>query len=233
MTLKTVKLAAAGFLDGLPKRGSKRGGAFRDPGWEERLMALARATGLGAQFGGRWLAHEARFVRLPRHAGSCPIGIGVSCNADRGLRGKITAEGVFLEEVERRPARFLEGAAAAGPAGAVAVDLERPMAEILAALRALPVGTLVKLSGPLVVSRDIAHARLARVLRETGDLPDYLKRHPVYYAGPAKTPRGLASGSFGPTTAQRMDGYLGDFLKAGARSSRSARATAPPPRPRP
>jgi fumarate hydratase class I len=232
MTLKTVKLASAGFLDGLPKRGSKRGGAFRDRGWEERLMALARATGLGAQFGGRWLAHETRFVRLPRHAGSCPIGIGVSCNADRGLRGKITADGVFLEEVERRPARFLEGAPEAGPAAAVAVDLERPMAEVLAALRALPVGTLVKLSGPLVVARDIAHARLARVLRETGDLPGYLKRHPVYYAGPAKTPRGLASGSFGPTTAQRMDGYMDDLLRAGGslvslgKGNRTAPATA-------
>ncbi|MEN6560529.1 MAG: fumarate hydratase [Acidobacteriota bacterium] len=216
MTLKAVKLASAGFLDGLPRRGSKRGAAFRDPGWEERLMALARATGLGAQFGGKWLAHEARFVRLPRHAGSCPIGIGVSCNADRGLRGKITAEGVFLEAVERHPARFLEGARPAGPAAAVAVDIERPIGEILDKLRGLPVGTLVRLNGPLVVARDIAHARLARLLRETGDVPDYFKRHPVYYAGPAKTPRGLASGSFGPTTAQRMDGYLGDFMKAGA-----------------
>jgi len=216
MTLKTVKLASAGFLDGLPKRGSKRGAAFRDLGWEERTMRLARETGLGAQFGGVWLAHEARFVRLPRHAGSCPIGIGVSCNADRGLRGKITAGGVFLEEVERRPSRFLEGAQAAGPAGSVAVDLEKPMEEILAKLRTLPVGALVRLSGPLVVARDIAHARLAKILRETGDVPEYLKRHPVYYAGPAKTPRGLASGSFGPTTAQRMDGYMADLMRAGA-----------------
>ncbi|RPJ02265.1 MAG: fumarate hydratase [Candidatus Aminicenantes bacterium] len=216
MTLKTVKLASAGFLDGLPKRGSKRGAAFRDLGWEERTMRLARETGLGAQFGGVWLAHETRFVRLPRHAGSCPIGIGVSCNADRGLRGKITAGGVFLEEVERRPSRFLEGAQAAGPAGSVAVDLEKPMEEILAKLRTLPVGALVRLSGPLVVARDIAHARLAKILRETGDVPEYLKRHPVYYAGPAKTPRGLASGSFGPTTAQRMDGYMADLMRAGA-----------------
>lgn len=216
MTLKTVKLASAGFLDGLPKRGSKRGAAFRDPGWEERLMTLARATGLGAQFGGVWLAHETHFVRLPRHAGSCPIGIGVSCNADRGLRGKITADGVFLEEVERHPARLLEGAPAAGPASSVAIDLDRPMAGILGDLKKLPVGTLVKLTGPLVVARDIAHARLARILRETGDVPDYFKRHPVYYAGPSKTPRGLPSGSFGPTTAQRMDGYMGDFLKVGA-----------------
>jgi fumarate hydratase class I len=216
LTLKAVKLASAGFLDGLPRRGSKKGGAFRDRGWEERLMGLARGSKLGAQFGGLWLAHDTRFVRLARHAGSCPIGLGVSCNADRGLRGKITAEGVFLEEVERRPARFLEGSRPAGPAASVAVDLDRPMDEIMAQLRGLAVGTLVRLSGPLVVARDIAHARLARLLRETGDLPAYLKRHPVYYAGPAKTPRGLASGSFGPTTAQRMDGYLGDFLKAGA-----------------
>ena len=216
MTLKAVKLASAGFLDGLPKRGDRSGRAFRDLEWEARLMRLARETGFGAQFGGLWLAHGSRFVRLPRHAGSCPIGLGVSCNADRGLRGKITAEGVFLEEVERRPARFLEGARTSGPAKAVAVDLGRPMAEILAALRGLPVGALVRLSGPLVVARDIAHARLAAILRETGDLPDYLKRHPVYYAGPAKTPRGRVSGSFGPTTAQRMDGYLDDFLQAGA-----------------
>jgi fumarate hydratase class I len=216
MTLKTVKLASAGFLDGLPKRGTKGGVAFRDLGWEERVMRLARETGLGAQFGGTWLAHEARFVRLPRHAGSCPIGLGVSCTADRGLRGKITADGVFLEEVERDPARFLKGAEFKGPAEAVALDLARPIRDVLAELKSLPVGTLVKLSGPLVVARDIAHARLARILSETGTLPEYLKRHAVYYAGPAKTPRGLASGSFGPTTAQRMDGYLADFLKAGA-----------------
>ena len=140
----------------------------------------------------------------------------MSCNADRGLRGKVTAEGVFLEEVERRPSRYLEGARTAGPAAAVSVDLGEPMPAILAKLKGLPVGTLVRLSGPLVVARDIAHARLAKIHRETGDLPEYLKRHPVYYAGPAKTPKGMASGSFGPTTAQRMDVYLGDFLKAGA-----------------
>lgn len=215
-TLKAVKLASAGFLDGLPKKGGRRGGAFRDPGWEDRVLRLARDTGLGAQFGGRYLAHEARFVRLPRHAGSCPIGLGVSCNADRGLRGKITAEGVFLEEVERRPSRYLEGARTAGPAAAVSVDLGEPMPAILAKLKGLAVGTMVRLSGPLVVARDIAHARLAKMLRESGGLPEYLKRHPVYYAGPAKTPKGMPSGSFGPTTAQRMDGYLGDFLKAGA-----------------
>jgi fumarate hydratase class I len=140
----------------------------------------------------------------------------VSCNADRGLRGKITADGVFLEEVERRPSRFLEGARPAGPAEAVDIDLSKPVEEVVVKLRTLPVGTLVRLSGPLVVARDIAHARLAKILRETGDVPEYLKRYAVYYAGPAKTPRGMASGSFGPTTAQRMDGYLADFLTAGA-----------------
>ncbi len=216
LTLKTVKLASAGFLDGLPKRGGRSGRAFRDLEWESRVMRIARETGFGAQFGGRWLAHSARFVRLPRHAGSCPVGLGVSCNADRGLRGKITAEGVFLERVERRPARYLQGAATAGPASAVEVDLDKPISEIVGALGRLPVGMLVKLSGPLVVARDIAHARLARILRETGDVPEYFKRHAVYYAGPAKTPRGMASGSFGPTTAQRMDCYLADFLKIGA-----------------
>ncbi|MBN2206569.1 MAG: fumarate hydratase, partial [Candidatus Aminicenantes bacterium] len=216
MTLKAVKLASAGFLDELPKKGGRKGAAFRDPVWEERVMRLARETGLGAQFGGRWLAHEARVIRLPRHGGSCPVGLGVSCNADRGLRGKITAEGVFLEKVERRPARYLDGARPAGPAAAVAVDLDRPMADVLAALRGLTVGTLVRLSGPLIVARDIAHARLAKILRETGDVPDYFKRHPIYYAGPAKTPHGSASGSFGPTTAQRMDGYMDAFLAVGA-----------------
>lgn len=216
MTLKAVKLASAGFLDELPGTGGKKGTAFRDQDWEGRVLRLARETGLGAQFGGRWLAHEARFIRLPRHAGSCPVGLGVSCNADRGLRGKITAEGVFLEKVERRPGRFLEGARPAGPSSATAVDLDRPMDQVLTELRGLPVGTLVRLSGPLIVARDIAHARLASILRETGDLPGYLKRHPVYYAGPAKTPRGYASGSFGPTTAQRMDGYMDAFLAAGA-----------------
>ncbi|MCX6561062.1 MAG: FumA C-terminus/TtdB family hydratase beta subunit [Candidatus Aminicenantes bacterium] len=214
MTLKTVKLATAGYLDGLPRRGSKRGGAFRDRAWEERMLAIARETGLGAQFGGRHLAHETRFIRLPRHAGSCPVAIGVGCNADRNLKAKITAEGVFLEAVERNPARFLTGAEAGAPAG-TPVDLNRPMPEILKALAALPVGTLVRLSGPLVVARDIAHARLKEQLDKAGSVPDYLKKHPVYYAGPAKTPRGYASGSFGPTTAQRMDVYLADLMKAG------------------
>lgn len=216
-TLKTVKLASAGFLDDLPMSARSISGApFRDAEWEQRVMGIARASGLGAQFGGTALAHEARVVRLPRHAGSCPIGIGVSCNADRGVRGRIAAAGVFLEVLERDPARFLEGLPAAAPGAAVRVDLDRPIEEIAAHLAALPVGTRLALSGPLIVARDIAHARLWKMLCETGTVPEYFLRHPVYYAGPARTPRGRASGSFGPTTAQRMDVYLADFLKAGA-----------------
>ncbi len=216
MTVKTVKLATAGYLDGLPRRGSTRGGAFRDPEWEARMMDIARGTGLGVQFGGRHLALDVRFIRLPRHAGSCPVGIGVGCNADRNLKAKITSEGLFLEAVERHPARFLEAAGpAAADASGTAIDLNRPMAEILKALSVLPVGSLVRLSGPLVVARDIAHARFKADLDRTGRVPEYLKKHPVYYAGPAKTPRGYASGSFGPTTAQRMDGYLAGLMKAG------------------
>ncbi len=179
-------------------------------------MEIARATGFGAQFGGTALAHETRFVRLPRHAGSCPVGIGVSCNADRNMLGKITPEGVFLEVLEKNPARFLEGLPEEAGRRAVALDLDRPVEAIARDLAALPAGTLLSLSGPLIVARDIAHARLWKRLLETGDVPEYFKRHAVYYAGPAKTPAGRASGSFGPTTAQRMDGYLEGFLKAGA-----------------
>jgi fumarate hydratase, class I len=214
MTLKTVKLATAGYLDGLPGRGRKSGAAFRDAAWEARMMEAARASGLGAQFGGRHLAHEVRFIRLPRHAGSCPVGIGVGCNADRNLKAKITGKGIFLEAVERNPGRFLKsgGLQVTG----TPLDLNRPLAEIRRTLSAFPVGTLLRLSGPLVVARDIAHARLKKILDQTGDVPAFFKNHPVYYAGPAKTPRGFASGSFGPTTGQRMDGYLAAFMKAGA-----------------
>ncbi|MBN1938932.1 MAG: fumarate hydratase [Candidatus Aminicenantes bacterium] len=216
MTMKTVKLASAGFLDSLPKRGRKSGVAFRDEEWEMRLARIAEKTGLGAQFGGRYLAQEVRFVRLPRHAGSCPVGIGVSCNADRNCRGKITKNGLFLEILDKNPARLLKGISGGERLSGVAVDLDRPIEAVLTDLRALPVGTMVRLSGPLVVARDIAHAWLWSIFKETGRVPDYFKNHPVYYAGPAKTPIGMASGSFGPTTAQRMDGYLPDFMAAGA-----------------
>jgi fumarate hydratase class I len=214
LCLKAVKLASAGALDGLPPRGNRRGDPFRDRGWERRVLDLARETGLGAQFGGKHLAHEVRFLRLPRHAGSCPVGIGVSCNADRHLRGRIAAGGLFLEALERNPARYLKRGL---PERASAkVDLCESMNAIRRSLSAHSVGALLSLSGPLVVARDIAHARLRRRLAETGDLPDYLKRHPVYYAGPARTPEGHVTGSFGPTTARRMDSYLAEFMEAGA-----------------
>jgi len=216
MTLKTVKFAAAGFLDGMPKRGGRTGAPYRDMEWEQRVMDIAAGTGLGAQFGGRYLAHEVRVIRLPRHAGSCPVGIGVSCSADRNCRGKITRDGLFLEDLERHPSRFLKGIRSAKAGPETEIDLNRPISEIVCDLSALPVGALVRLSGPLVVARDIAHARLWRRFCETGRIPDYFKQHPIYYAGPAKTPKGMASGSFGPTTAQRMDGYMPAFMQAGA-----------------
>lgn len=168
MTLKTVKLATTGYLDGLPARGRRGGAAFRDAEWEARTMDIARATGLGAQFGGKYLAHEVRFIRLPRHAGSCPVGIGVGCNADRNLKGKISAEGLFLEAVERNPGRYLSDRCRA--VGSF-LDLNAPMDEIRRRLSAHPVGTLLRLSGPLIVARDIAHARLNKILEETGDAP--------------------------------------------------------------
>ncbi len=230
-TLKTVKLASTGYLDDLPRKGNRRGASFRDRDWEDIILEIARETGLGAQFGGAFLAHEARFIRLPRHGGSCPVGLGVSCNADRNMKAKITAEGVFLEALERNPARFLAREAAAPIRIAVPVDLDRPMDETRAWLGEFPVGTLLDLSGTLIVARDIAHARLRKRLEETGEAPEYFKRYPVYYAGPAKRPRGYASGSFGPTTGQRMDIYLADFMKAGgslvtlAKGNRSSAVT--------
>jgi len=216
MALKTVKLASANYLDTLPTRGNKYGTAFRDLEWEKRVLAIAEETGLGAQFCGKWLAHEARVIRLPRHAASCFIGIGVSCNADRNIKGKITSKGIFLEKLEKNPSRFLKNVKSALPAKPIPVDLNRPMPEILKQLSGKPVGTLVALSGALIVARDIAHARLKKALDDKGTVPDYFKDHPIYYAGPAKTPKGSPSGSFGPTTAARMDSYLPEFMKKGA-----------------
>ncbi len=214
--LKTVKLASTGWLDGLPVQGDDKGVAFRDLEWEAHVLAMAADSGWGAQFGGKHLALDARVIRLPRHAGSCPVGIGLSCSADRNVRGLISRAGVFLERLERDPGRFLPEAPAASSRAPVPIDLTAPMQQILRELSRCPVGTCVLLSGPLVVARDAAHARLARVLESTGKLPEYFKRHPVYYAGPAKTPPGMASGSFGPTTAQRMDAYTAEFMRHGA-----------------
>ncbi len=214
--LQVAKLASARYLDHLPKDGSPGGRAFRDTGWEERILEMTRQFGIGAQFGGKYFCHDVRVVRLTRHAASCPVAIAVSCAADRQVLGRISADGVFLEELEADPARFLpETTDESLSTGTVAVDLDRPMDEIRAALSAHPVRTRVSLTGTLVVARDAAHARIKAAMDAGAAIPDYLRRYPVYYAGPAKTPAGYASGSFGPTTAGRMDGYVEQFQAAG------------------
>jgi fumarate hydratase class I len=213
-TLKTVKLASCRYLDGLPTSGNELGRAFRDPELEEKILRLCNETGIGAQFGGKYFAHDVRVIRLPRHGASCPVGLGVSCSADRQIKAKISADGVFLEQLETNPARFLpEVTDAELPHGVVKIDLRRPMREILAELSRHPVTTRLSLSGPMIVARDIAHARLKEKLDAGGELPAYFRDHPIYYAGPAKKPEGLPSGSFGPTTAGRMDSYV-DLLQS-------------------
>jgi fumarate hydratase class I len=215
--MKAVKLATTGYLDTLPTTGDAYGRAFRDPELERRLLEAAWKTGIGAQFGGKYFALDARVIRLPRHGASCPVGIAVSCSAHRNIRATINRDGVWLEQLEQNPSRFIpdrhrrtrEGN------GTVPVDLNRPMREILAQLSRYPVKTRLALTGPIVVARDIAHAKLKERLDSGGDLPDYFKNHPVYYAGPAKTPAGLPSGSFGPTTAGRMDSYVDLFQSRG------------------
>src|SRR5262245_20054562 len=216
MNLKTVKLASCRYLDALPCEGNQYGQAYRDRGLEEEVLKLTRGLGIGAQFGGKYFCHDVRVVRLPRHGASLPIGIGVSCSADRQILGKITAEGVFLEELEANPARFLPEIDEAALGGdVVPVDLTRPMDEIRRVLSQHPIKTRLSLTGPLIVARDIAHAKLKERLDRGEGLPDYVKDHPIYYAGPAKTPAGYASGSFGPTTAGRMDSYIDQFQAAG------------------
>jgi fumarate hydratase class I len=216
MNLKTVKLASCRYLDSLPTAGNKYGQAYRDRDFEAEVLELTRGLGIGAQFGGKYFCHDVRVIRLPRHGASLPIGIGVSCSADRQILGKITAEGVFLEQLETNPARFLpEVTDEILEAEVVAIDLARPMAEIRRTLSGYPIKTRLSLSGPLIVARDIAHAKLQERLDSGAGLPQYVKDHPIYYAGPAKTPAGYASGSFGPTTAGRMDSYLDPFMAAG------------------
>jgi len=216
-TLKTVKLASCRYLDGLPTSGNEGGRAFRDLEMEQLVMDLARETGIGAQFGGKYFCLDARVIRLPRHGASCPVGIGVSCSADRQIKARITAEGVFLEQLETDPARFLPtDTAVQMPPPAVPINLSRPMDEIRAELSRHPVRTRLSLTGPVVVARDLAHARLKERLDRGESLPQYLKDHIVYYAGPAKTPEGYPSGSFGPTTAGRMDSYVDLFQSHGA-----------------
>jgi len=216
MNLKTVKLASTRYLDGLPTEGSARGHAIRVPELEAEFTQLAAATGIGAQFGGKYFVHDVRVIRLPRHGASCPVGIGVSCSADRQSLGRITAEGVFVEQLETDPAQFLPEVTDGDlHAEVVQVDLNRPMDEIRNQLSQYPIRTRLSLSGPMVVARDIAHAKLKERIERGEGLPQYVKDHPIYYAGPAKTPDGMASGSFGPTTAGRMDSYVDLLMQHG------------------
>ncbi|MGH3227331.1 MAG: fumarate hydratase [Streptosporangiaceae bacterium] len=230
--LKTAKYASAKYLDALPTSGSAAGHGFRDLELEAAVLDITRRIGIGAQFGGKYFCHDVRVVRLPRHGASCPVAIAVSCSADRQALGKITADGVFLEQLETDPAQYLPDVNVADDGEVVAIDLNRPMASIRAELTKLPVRTRVALTGPLVVARDIAHAKIAERLDAGEPMPAYLRDHPVYYAGPAKTPAGYASGSFGPTTAGRMDSYVDRFQAAGgslvmlAKGNRSAAVTA-------
>jgi fumarate hydratase class I len=216
LTLKTVKLASARYLDSLPTSGNEGGRAFRDVALEEKIQTLCNKMGIGAQFGGKYFVHDVRVIRLQRHGASCPVGIGLSCSADRQIVAKINADGVFLEQLEEDPAKYLPDVAGEEVAAEVVkIDLNRPMDEIRAELSKYPVATLLSLTGPMVVARDIAHAKLKERLDSGEDLPQYLKDHMVYYAGPAKTPKGRASGSFGPTTAGRMDSYVDLFQSRG------------------
>ena len=231
-TMKTVKLASTKYLDRLPTTGNEGGRAFRDLDMERQVLQIAEGIGVGAQFGGKYFAHDARVIRLPRHGASCPVGLGVSCSADRQALAKITHEGVFLEQLEENPAQYLPEITDGELDGdAVRVDLNRPMSEILAELSKYPVATRLSLTGTMVVARDIAHAKLKERLDAGEGLPQYLKDHMVYYAGPAKKPEGRASGSFGPTTAGRMDSYVDLFQSHGgsmvmlAKGNRSRQVT--------
>ena len=230
MCLSTVKKASAGYLDELPTSGNEGGRCFRDLEWEEKVLKICRESGVGAQFGGKYLVHDVRVIRAPRHAASCPVGIGVSCSADRNIKAKITPEGIFLEELEKNPARFLP-AEAPSMSPAVDIDLDEGMDKVREILSKYPIKTRLNLKGTLIVARDIAHARIKQMLDEGKPMPEYFKKHPIYYAGPAKTPKGMPSGSFGPTTAGRMDPYVDLFQEHGgslimlAKGNRSQQVT--------
>ncbi|HFK4065866.1 TPA: class I fumarate hydratase FumA [Kluyvera ascorbata] len=214
VTLKTVKLASTRYYDGLPTEGNEHGQAFRDVNLEKELMIEAQNLGLGAQFGGKYFAHDIRVIRLQRHGASCPIGMGVSCSADRNIKAKINRDGIWIEKLEHNPAQYIpEALRQQGEGAAVSINLNQPMSEILAQLSAHPVSTRLSLNGTIIVARDIAHAKLKELLDNGEELPQYVKDHPIYYAGPAKTPEGYASGSLGPTTAGRMDSYV-DLLQS-------------------
>lgn len=230
-TVKTVKLASTGYYDDLPTSGDASGRAFRDLEWEKKTLELSRKSGIGAQFGGKYLAHDIKVIRLPRHAASCPVGLGVSCSADRNIKAKITKEGIFLEQLETNPEKFIPSEDERKAAQPVAVDLDRPMKDVLAELSKYPIKTRLSLSGTLIVARDVAHARIKEMIDSGKPMPDYFKDHPIYYAGPAKTPKGMVTGSFGPTTAGRMDPYVPEFMSKGgsmimlAKGNRSKQVT--------
>ncbi|MBU4538944.1 MAG: fumarate hydratase [Weeksellaceae bacterium] len=212
--LAAVKKASAGYYDHLPTEGNMGGQAFRDLEWEKRVQKICQESSIGAQFGGKYLTHDVRVIRLPRHAASCPVGMGVSCSADRNIKGKITREGIFLEQLETNPKQYLPETAP-HLEEAVSIDLNQPMPEILAELSKYPIKTRLSLNGTLIVARDIAHAKIKELIDSGKPMPEYFKNHPIYYAGPAKTPAGMASGSFGPTTAGRMDVYVDEFQSLG------------------
>ena len=232
MNLKTVKLASAKYYDNLPTSGNELGHAFRDIELEKEVLRAAQESGIGAQFGGKYFAHDVRIIRLPRHGASCPVGLGVSCSADRNIKAKINREGLWIERLDDNPGRLIpEELRQAGEGNAVKIDLNRPMNEILAELTKYPVATRLSLNGTIIVGRDIAHAKIKERLDAGEEMPQYLKDHPIYYAGPAKTPKGMASGSFGPTTAWRMDSYVDLFQSNGgsmvmiAKGNRSQQVT--------
>jgi fumarate hydratase class I len=215
LCMKTVKLASARYLDALPTHGSADGNAFRDLEMEQEILKMTQSLGVGAQFGGKYFCHDVRVIRMPRHGASLPIGLGVSCSADRQVLGKITKDGVYLEELEHNPAQYLPAVEQSLGGEVVKIDLNQPMKDILATLSKHPIKTRVSMSGTMIVARDSAHAKLRERLEKGEPLPDYFKNHPVYYAGPAKTPDGYASGAFGPTTAGRMDSFVDQFQAAG------------------
>ena len=232
VNLKTVKLASAKYYDNLPTSGNEGGQGFRDIELEKEVLLESQKMGLGAQFGGKYFAHDVRIIRLPRHGASCPVGMGVSCSADRNIKAKINKDGIWIEKMETNPARFIpEELRRAGEGEAVQIDLNQPMADILKELSKYPVSTRLSLNGTIVVGRDIAHAKLKERIDAGLGLPQYIKDHPIYYAGPAKTPNGMASGSFGPTTAGRMDSYVDLFQSQGgsmimiAKGNRSQQVT--------
>jgi len=231
-TLKTVKMASTKYLDQIHTSGNEHGRAFRDLEWEQKIHQLCRDMGIGAQFGGKYFCHDVRVIRLPRHGASCPVGLGVSCSADRQVKAKINSEGVWIEQLETEPSKYLPEISDTQLSGTVVkIDINQPMKQILNTLTQYPIKTRLSLTGTLVVARDIAHAKLKERLDEGKGLPDYVKNHLIYYAGPAKTPDGMASGSFGPTTAGRMDSYVDLLQKNGgsmvtlAKGNRSKQVT--------